>query len=96
MSDWKPRMQKTVRHLAEQPTGIRSGTLIVGFVQTFRISKLHHQEITTRRRRGDAPDSKSGASYVNVRSKVLEVIQLKRLRVLDPPFRHVVGHLLNA
>jgi ribosome recycling factor len=38
MSDWKPRMQKTVRHLAEQLAGIRPGKLSVGFVETFRIS----------------------------------------------------------
>ncbi|MDB5351516.1 MAG: ribosome recycling factor [Planctomycetota bacterium] len=31
-------MLKAVRHLAEQLTGIRSGTLSVGFVQTFRTS----------------------------------------------------------
>ncbi|MDB5350069.1 MAG: ribosome recycling factor [Planctomycetota bacterium] len=31
-------MQTTVRHLAEQRAGIRSGTLSVGFVQTFRAS----------------------------------------------------------
>ena len=38
MSDWKPRMQKTVRHLAEQLAGIRSGTLSVGFVDTLRVA----------------------------------------------------------
>jgi ribosome recycling factor len=38
MSDWKPRMQKAVRHLAEQLAGIRPGTLSVGFVQTFRVA----------------------------------------------------------
>src|SRR5262245_61049335 len=38
MSDWKPRMQKTVRHLAEQLTGIRPGTLSIGFVETFRVA----------------------------------------------------------
>ena len=38
MSDWKPRMGKAVRHLAEQLAGIRSGTLSVGFLQTFRAS----------------------------------------------------------
>lgn len=37
MSDWKARMQKTVRHLTEQLSGIRSGTLSVGFVDTFRV-----------------------------------------------------------
>ena len=37
MNDWKPRMLKTVRHLAEQLSGIRAGTLSVGFVETFRV-----------------------------------------------------------
>ncbi len=31
-------MLKTVRHLAEQLSGIRAGTLSVGFVETFRVS----------------------------------------------------------
>lgn len=44
MSDWKPRMNRAVRHLAEQLTGIRSGTLSVGFVQTFRAS-LHGNSV---------------------------------------------------
>ena len=38
MGDWKPRMHRTVRHLAEQLAGIRAGTLSVGFVETFRAS----------------------------------------------------------
>lgn len=38
MNDWKPKMQKTVRHLAEQLAGIRSGTLSIGFIETFRAS----------------------------------------------------------
>ena len=38
MKDWKPRMEKAVRHLAEQLAGIRPGTLSVGFVETFRAS----------------------------------------------------------
>ncbi len=38
MNDWKPRMYKTVRNLAEQLAGIRAGTLSVGFVETFRVS----------------------------------------------------------
>jgi ribosome recycling factor len=38
MNDWRGRMQKTVRHLAEQLAGIRPGTLSVGFVETFRAS----------------------------------------------------------
>lgn len=38
MNDWRPRMQKAVRHLAEQLMGIRSSTISVGFVQSFRAS----------------------------------------------------------
>lgn len=38
MNDWKPRMQKAVRHLADQSAGIRPGTLCVGFVETFRVN----------------------------------------------------------
>src|SRR3954468_15469308 len=38
MNNWKPRMQKAVRHLADQLAGIRPGTLSVGFVETFRVS----------------------------------------------------------
>jgi ribosome recycling factor len=38
MGDWKPRMQKAVRHLAGQLAGIRAGTVGVGFVETFRVS----------------------------------------------------------
>ena len=37
MNDWKPRMEKTVRHLAEQLAGIRPDTLSVGFLETFRV-----------------------------------------------------------
>src|SRR5947199_10741714 len=44
MNDWKPRMQKAVRHLAEQLAGIRAGTLSVGFVETFRAS-LHGNSV---------------------------------------------------
>ena len=36
MSDWKPRMQKAVRHLAEQLAGIRTGTISLGFIETVR------------------------------------------------------------
>jgi ribosome recycling factor len=36
MYDWKPRMQKTVRHLAEQLAGIRTGTISLGFIETVR------------------------------------------------------------
>ncbi|MBV8401577.1 MAG: hypothetical protein JOZ17_23065, partial [Acetobacteraceae bacterium] len=38
MNDWKGRMQKTVRHLAEQLAGIRPGALSVGFIETFRVA----------------------------------------------------------
>jgi ribosome recycling factor len=37
MYDWKVRMEKTVRHLAEQLGGIRPETLSVGFLETFRV-----------------------------------------------------------
>ncbi len=37
MNDWKGRMRKAVRHLAEGLRGIRPGTLSVGFVETFRV-----------------------------------------------------------
>ena len=37
MSDWKPRMQKTVRHLAGQLAGIRTGTISIGFIETVRV-----------------------------------------------------------
>src|SRR5262249_30012329 len=36
-NDWKPRMEKTVRHLADQLAGIRPGQLSVGFIETFRV-----------------------------------------------------------
>ena len=34
MKDWKPRMQKTVSHLADQLAGIRIGTISLGFIET--------------------------------------------------------------
>ena len=37
MNDWKQRMQKAVRHLADQLAGIRPGTLSIGFIETFRV-----------------------------------------------------------
>jgi ribosome recycling factor len=37
MSDWKSRMNKPVRNLAEQLKGIRAGTLSPGFIETFRV-----------------------------------------------------------
>src|SRR3954469_22279113 len=48
MSDWRPRMQKAVRHLADQLAGIRAGTLSVGFVETFRVS-LHGNSVAVER-----------------------------------------------
>jgi ribosome recycling factor len=44
MIDWKPRMYKTLRHLADELAGIRAGTLSVGFVETFRVS-LHGNSV---------------------------------------------------
>jgi ribosome recycling factor len=40
MSDWSAKMHKTVRHLADQLSGMRPGALSVGFVETFRVA-LH-------------------------------------------------------
>jgi ribosome recycling factor len=37
MNDWKPRMQKTVGHLAEQLSGIRTGTISMRFIETVRL-----------------------------------------------------------
>ena len=37
MNDWKPRMQKAVRHLAGQLAGIRTGTISIGFIETMRV-----------------------------------------------------------
>ena len=37
MNDWKPRMDRTVRHLAGQLAGIRTGTISHGFVETVRV-----------------------------------------------------------
>ena len=34
MNDWKPRMDKTVRHLAGQLAVIRTGTISLGFIGT--------------------------------------------------------------
>jgi ribosome recycling factor len=44
MNDWRPRMEKAVRHLAEQLAGIRPGSLSVGFIETFRAS-LHGDSV---------------------------------------------------
>jgi ribosome recycling factor len=38
MNDWKPRMQRSVRLLAEQLAGIRPGALSPGFIETFRVA----------------------------------------------------------
>jgi ribosome recycling factor len=40
MNDWNPRMKKTIGHLAYQRMGIRPGSVIVGIVETFRVSFL--------------------------------------------------------
>jgi ribosome recycling factor len=45
MNDWKPRIEKTVRHFFEQLAGIRPGSLTVGFIETFRVS-LHGNSVT--------------------------------------------------
>ena len=37
MNNWKPRMQKTVSHLAEQLAGIRTGTISLRFIETVRV-----------------------------------------------------------
>lgn len=37
MNNWKPRMEKTVGHLAGQLTGIRTGTITLGFIETVRV-----------------------------------------------------------
>ena len=37
MHDWKPRMQKAARHLAEQLRGIRTGGVSLGMIQTIRV-----------------------------------------------------------
>src|ERR1039457_4589421 len=37
MYDWKPRMQKAARHLAEQLRGIRTGTVDRGVIQTIHV-----------------------------------------------------------
>src|SRR5690348_8319770 len=37
MNDWRPRMQRTVHHLAEQLAGIRTGTISIGFIETVRV-----------------------------------------------------------
>lgn len=38
MGDWKPRMNRVVRHLSSQIAGIRPGGLSPGFIETFRVS----------------------------------------------------------
>ena len=48
MNDWKPRMDKTVRHLAGQLTGIRSGTISLGFIETVR-ADCHGNSVPIRR-----------------------------------------------
>ena len=48
MNDWKPRMQKTIRHLAEQLAGIRTGTISLGFIETVRVDS-HRSSAPIRR-----------------------------------------------
>lgn len=38
MYDWKPRMQKIARQLAEQLNGIRTGTVERGVIETIRVN----------------------------------------------------------
>jgi ribosome recycling factor len=38
LADWKPKMQKTVRHLADQLRGIRTGTISLGLIETVRVA----------------------------------------------------------
>jgi ribosome recycling factor len=48
MKDWKPRMQKTVSHLADQLAGIRTGTISLGFIETMR-ADCHGNSVQIRR-----------------------------------------------
>jgi ribosome recycling factor len=48
MKDWKPRMQKTVSHLADQLAGIRTGTISLGFIETVR-ADCHGNSVPIRR-----------------------------------------------
>ncbi len=48
MNDWKPRMDKTVRHLAGQLAGIRTGTISLGFIETVR-ADCHGNSVPIRR-----------------------------------------------
>ncbi len=48
MNDWKPRMDKTVRHLAGQLAGIRTGTISFGFIETMR-ADCHGNSVPMRR-----------------------------------------------
>ena len=48
MNDWKPRMQQTVRHLAGQLVGIRTGTISLGFIETVRV-ECHGNSVPIRR-----------------------------------------------
>ena len=38
MNDWRARMKRTVQHFAGQLAGVRSGTVDVGFLETFRVT----------------------------------------------------------
>jgi ribosome recycling factor len=42
MHDSSPKMQKVVRHFADQLRGIRSGTISIGMIQTIRVDFQGH------------------------------------------------------
>jgi ribosome recycling factor len=42
MHDWKPKMQKVVRHFGDQLRGIRTGTISIGMIQTIRVDLQGH------------------------------------------------------
>jgi ribosome recycling factor len=48
MKDWKPQMHKTVRHLADQLAGIRTGTISMSFIETAR-ADCHGNSVSIRR-----------------------------------------------
>ena len=48
MNNCKPRMQKTVSHLAEQLAGIRTGTISLGLIETVRV-ECHGNSVQIRR-----------------------------------------------
>jgi ribosome recycling factor len=38
MNDWQPRMERMVRHFADQLRGIRTGTISIGLIETVRVA----------------------------------------------------------